>query len=177
MTAAVAAMACPEAHADHRPKYVIPGHPDVLVIIDGIDASGAVVTGDWGLGRARAGLRIDPGPIPMVPVYEPMPYYPGGGPAPRYGRHEVEPRRKAPRPAVSYSRSWSAGSDRTYVETYSPPVTSGGDAMNPEELHPQMGSSRREWGSADCRVKSHARCRAVPAWPHAARHHRHRAHY
>jgi hypothetical protein len=29
------------AHADHQPVIVVPGRPDVPVIIDGVDATGA----------------------------------------------------------------------------------------------------------------------------------------
>ena len=37
------------ARADHRPVIAVPGNPHVPVVVDGIDASFAVVTGEWGL--------------------------------------------------------------------------------------------------------------------------------
>ena len=35
--------------------FVIPGRPGVPIIINGVDASYAVVEGDWGLGKGNAG--------------------------------------------------------------------------------------------------------------------------
>ena len=37
--------------ADHAPAIAIPGNPDVPVIINGQNATGATVVGDWGLYR------------------------------------------------------------------------------------------------------------------------------
>ena len=62
---------------------VIPGRPGVPVIINGIDASYAVVEGDWGLARPGHGTITVIGgtPIRPNPVYEPRNSY-----HPRYGR-------------------------------------------------------------------------------------------
>lgn len=108
---------------------VIPGRPGVPVIINGVDASYAVVEGDFGLGK---GVHMQP------TVYggryvdvEPSVghYYPSLGHMPGYGRLEVEPPadRKLPHPAPSYNRSWSAQSappqaQQPQVPLYPPPV-------------------------------------------------------
>jgi hypothetical protein len=100
------------ALADSGPVIVIPGRPGVPIIINGIDASYAVVEGDWGLGK---GVHVQPtvyggryidGP-PNVGHY-----YPSAGHSPGYGRLEIEPpsNRKLPQAAESYYRSWSAQS-------------------------------------------------------------------
>ena len=91
---------------------VIPGRPGVPIIINGVDASYAVVEGDWGLERrvhvqptVYGGRYIDP--VPNVGHY-----YPSAGHAPGYGRLEIEPpaNRRLPKEAESYYRSWSAQS-------------------------------------------------------------------
>jgi hypothetical protein len=91
---------------------VIPGRPGVPVIINGVDASYAVVEGEWGLGQGNqvqptiyGGRYIDP--VPRVGHY-----YPSAGRMPGYGRLEVEPpaNRRLPQPAESYHESWSAQS-------------------------------------------------------------------
>src|SRR5258707_1302911 len=93
-------------------EIVIPGRVGVPVIINGVDASYAVVEGDWGLGKGThvqptiyGGRYIDP--VPHVGHY-----YPSAGHLPGYGRLEVEPppNRRLPRPAESYHQSWSAQS-------------------------------------------------------------------
>src|SRR3978361_229255 len=89
------------ALADSGPVIVIPGRPGVPIIINGVDASYAVVEGDWGLGK---GVHVQPtvyggryidGP-PNVGHY-----YPSAGQAPGYGRLEIEPpsNRRLPPPA------------------------------------------------------------------------------
>jgi len=93
-------------------EIVIPGRPGVPVIINGLDASYAVVEGDWGLGKGThvvptvyGGRYIDP--VPLVGHY-----YPSAGRMPGYGRLEIEPpaNRRLPQPAESYHQSWSAQS-------------------------------------------------------------------
>ena len=91
---------------------VIPGRHGVPIIINGVDASYAVVEGQWGLGRGDqvqptvyGGRYIDPAPNVGH-------YYPSAGHMPGYGRLEIEPpaNRKLPQEAESYYRSWSAQS-------------------------------------------------------------------
>ena len=93
-------------------EIVIPGRPGVPVIINGVDASYAVVEGEWGLGQGNqvqptiyGGRYIDP--VPRVGHY-----YPSAGRMPGYGRLEIEPpaNRRLPQPAESYHQSWSAQS-------------------------------------------------------------------
>src|SRR3954470_11429455 len=109
-------------------EIVIPGRPGVPIIINGVDASYAVVEGDWGLGKGThvqptvyGGRYID-GP-PNVGHY-----YPSAGHRPGYGRLEIEPpsNRKLPQAAESYYQSWSAQSappaPQPEVPFYPPPV-------------------------------------------------------
>jgi hypothetical protein len=100
------------ALADTAPVLVIPGRPGVPIIINGVDASYAVVEGDWGLAQrghvtptVYGGRFVDP--LPNVGHY-----YPTAGHRPGYGRLEIEPpaNRKLPQPAESYYQSWSAQS-------------------------------------------------------------------
>jgi hypothetical protein len=82
----------------------------VPIIINGIDASYAVVEGSFGLGMGNhieptiyGGRRVDPRPNVGH-------YYPSLGLTPGYGRSEMEPPadREMPQPAESYNRTWSS---------------------------------------------------------------------
>ncbi|MGJ4925895.1 hypothetical protein ACQR1I_11295 [Bradyrhizobium sp. HKCCYLS2038] len=109
-------------------EIVIPQRPGVPVVINGVDASYAVVEGQFGLGK---GHHIQPRVYGGRP-YDPEPYvghyYPSLGSKPGYGRMEIEPPadRKLPKPAESYSRSWGAESRMQPAEPevpmYPPPV-------------------------------------------------------
>ena len=121
---------------------VIPGRPGVPIIINGIDASYAVVEGEWGLGRGEqvqptiyGGRYVDLAPNVGH-------YYPSAGRVPGYGRLEIEPpaNRKLPRRAESYHQSWSAQSmqlpAQSEVPYYPPPVIfapQGGDLGMPHD--------------------------------------------
>jgi hypothetical protein len=117
------------AAADHGPVIVVPGRPDVPVIVNGRDVSGTVIEGDWGLYRpgsvAPAVIR-DFRPMSWgTPVSWGTPggrYFPANGRAPRYGRHEVEPpaNRILPPPAESFYQVWGSQSSPEPV-TISPP--------------------------------------------------------
>ncbi len=109
--------------SDNAPVFVVPGRPDVPVIINGRDASWGIVEGDWGLYR--------PGWMPPTvikpfccrrPPARPVPrYFPGTGHMPDYGRSEVDsPPKRRPRPAPSFHRSWHAESPNLPV-TIMPP--------------------------------------------------------
>ncbi|HWW47528.1 MAG TPA: hypothetical protein VNZ94_06795 [Xanthobacteraceae bacterium] len=99
------------ALADAGFSVVIPNRPDVPVVINGCDASYAVIESDWGLAK---NVHIQPtiyGCRP--PLARPVGhYYPSAGRVPGYGRHEIEPpaNRKLPPKAESFSRSWSVQS-------------------------------------------------------------------
>jgi hypothetical protein len=104
------------AYADSGPVIVIPSRPGVPVIINGQDASYAVVEGDWGLARPGAVpvTVIGGSPILPNPVYSPRnSYHPRYGRAPQRGRVEIEPPpdRELPEPAENFSREWSTSSD------------------------------------------------------------------
>jgi hypothetical protein len=127
------------ARADHAPAVVIPGRPFVPVIIQGRDASYAVVEGDWGLYRAGS---VSPTVIynPFLtphPIYGPPPahYYPQTGRKPRVGRLEKEPpaNRPLPPPAESYHREWGVQSQPGPVTEY-PPFDPPPVILAPQEL-------------------------------------------
>lgn len=116
------------AFAESGFAVVIPGRPDVPIIINGIDASYAVVEGDWGLGK---GIHVQPtiyGGRPIDPRPRVGHYFPSLGGTPGYGRLEVEPpaNRRLPRPAESYHQSWSAQS--------APPVAQPPVPMDPPQV-------------------------------------------
>jgi hypothetical protein len=136
------------ALADSGAVIVIPGRAGVPVIINGIDASYAVVEGDWGLGK---GVHVQP-TVYGGRVVDPMPnvghYYPTAGRLPGYGRVEIEPpaNRKLPQPAESYHQSWSSQStmQKPEVPLYPPPViaappygTPQNPAVPPQEFQPR----------------------------------------
>jgi hypothetical protein len=106
-------------------EIVIPGKPGVPVIINGVDASYAVVEGDWGLGK---GVHVQPtvyGGRYIDPVPNVGHYYPSAGHMPGYGRLEIQPpaNRRLPPEAESYYRSWSAQSTpQLEIPTNPPPV-------------------------------------------------------
>ncbi len=131
------------ALADSAPVLVIPGRPGVPIIINGVDASYAVVEGDWGLSKnvhvtptVYGGRYVDP--TPHVGHY-----YPSAGHRPGYGRLEIEPpaNRRLPQPAESYHQSWSAQSTpqppQPEVPFYPPPIIvapQGGDGGAPQDF-------------------------------------------
>jgi hypothetical protein len=113
------------AFASEGFEIVIPGRPGVPVIINGVDASYAVIEGDWGLGKnvqvqptIYGGRYVDP--VPHVGHY-----YPSAGHMPGYGRLEIEPpaNRRLPQPAESFHQSWSAQSTpQLEIPANPPPV-------------------------------------------------------
>src|SRR3954463_4605466 len=112
------ALAPASVRADSGPVIVIPSRPGIPVVINGRDASYAVVEGDWGLSRPGAVPVTVIGASPVMPndVYRRRnSYIPRYGRAPERGRYEVEPAadRALPEPSESFSRSWSTSSDPT----------------------------------------------------------------
>jgi hypothetical protein len=116
------------ASANDGFSIVIPGRAGVPIIINGVDASWAVVESDWGLAKnvhiqptVYGGRVVDLGP----PVGH---YYPSAGHMPGYGRLEIQPsaNRKLPQPAQSYHKSWSVHSAQQPAQNdvpyYPPPV-------------------------------------------------------
>src|SRR4051812_26179680 len=127
--AGFAALATAPARAEGEgPVIVIPSRPGVPVVINGRDASYAVVEGDWGLSRPGAVPVTVIGGSPILPnaVYtQRHSYHPKYGRAPERGRMELEPAadRALPDPAESFSRSWSTSSDMTAPATIVDPAT------------------------------------------------------
>jgi len=126
--AAVAVFASAPARADSGPVIVIPSRPGIPVVINGRDASYAVVEGDWGLSRPGAGAVTVIGGMPVLPnsVYTRRnSYHPKYGRAPLRGRNEIEPAadRALPDPAEDFSRSWSTSSDMAAPATITDPAT------------------------------------------------------
>ena len=116
------------ASANDGFSIVIPGRAGVPIIINGVDASWAVVESDWGLAKnvhiqptVYGGRVVDLGP----PVGH---YYPSAGHMPGYGRLEIQPSadRKLPQPAQSYHKSWSVQSAQQPAQNdvpyYPPPL-------------------------------------------------------
>ena len=117
---------------------VIPGRPGVPIIINGVDASYAVVEGDWGLAK---GVHVQPtvyGGRAVDPEPNVGHYYPSLGRKPGYGRLEIEPpaNRILPPPAESFHQSWSAAS--------TPPKKAG----SPSRETRRPGGRRSEAGIA-----------------------------
>jgi hypothetical protein len=133
-------LGAPAAHAADAPAIVIPGRPDVPVIINGVDVSYAVVEGDWGLDRPGAVAPTIIG-VPAV-VLEPRrrrSYLPMTGEAPERGRYEIEPSptRLRPRPAPSFYRE-------RWTESKPTPATQDAPYAVPEVyVAPQITSPRR----------------------------------
>ena len=126
--AGFAAFAPTPARADGGPVIVIPSRPGIPVVINGRDASYAVVEGDWGLSRPGAGVVTVIGGMPVLPnsVYTRRnSYHPKYGRAPLRGRNEIEPAadRALPDPAEDFSRSWSTSSDMAAPATITDPAT------------------------------------------------------
>ena len=67
------------AHAASEPVIVVPGRPGVPVIINGVDATAAVVYGDWGLFRPGAPVVIEGRTWPPAWGPEPPHYFPATG--------------------------------------------------------------------------------------------------
>jgi hypothetical protein len=112
-----------EAHADNQPVVVVPGRPGVPVIINGVDATGAVVYGDWGLYRPGGAVVIEggiwpPGVLALFP--EPPHYFPATGRTPAYGRKEIDPGPHRRGLAPEYHKSWQIESQPGPVTEYPP---------------------------------------------------------
>ena len=112
----------PAPCADSGPVIVLPGRHGPPVLMNGVDVTGAVIEGDFGLYRPH---MVNPVviPAPFVPplFFYPGPYvlprygegyFPASGRSPGYGRREIEPPvdRRLPPPAQSFRRSWSSQS-------------------------------------------------------------------
>jgi hypothetical protein len=113
-------------HADHGPVLVVPSRAGQPVMINGRDASYAVIEGDWGLNRPGAGPFTVIYPPPRILAPSDYGYYPHTGKRPRAGRLEIEPpaNRVLPRPAQSFHRVWSVGPEAEPVAEplpYDPP--------------------------------------------------------
>src|ERR1700684_316163 len=100
------ALSALSALAQGGPEIVIPGRPDVPILINGIDISWAVIEGDLGLSRPGQQTptiiyRLRGSPY-VRETFGPG-YFPRDGKRPGYGRLEVEPprNRRLPPPAPS----------------------------------------------------------------------------
>lgn len=106
---------------DTGPVVVIPSRAGVPIIIEGVDASFAVVEGDWGLGKS---VHVAPVVYGGWPASMPRPaggYFPRTGRPPGYGRYEINTAPRALPGAPSYYRSWSTESPRGYEQGFVPP--------------------------------------------------------
>jgi hypothetical protein len=133
------------AQAQRAPVIVVPGRAGVPVMLWGQDVSGAVIEGEFGLDRpGHMPITVTP---PVGPFYagvppEPPPggYYPTTGTRPRVGRQEVQPPpdRPPPRPAESFSRSWS-------TESPNLPATIPPENPPPVIVAPQIYQQQQPW--------------------------------
>jgi len=149
LTAILLTVTASPAFAQREPEIVIPGRPDVPVIINGVDASWGIVEGEFGLDR--------PGLVAPTVIYRPLQvsvpysvpgYFPRDNRKPGYGRLEVIPPPGAPKPppAPSYFRSWSSQSAPGPVTdyppypappiVYAPTIEPNQDQKRPHHHHP-----------------------------------------
>jgi len=110
MTLAILIGTSAAALADTGPLIVIPGRAGVPVMINGRDASYAIVEGEWGLAKHFKNADRVYGGWDRYIGREVGHYYPTAGRTPGYGRLEIEPAHRKPQEAESYHRSWSAQS-------------------------------------------------------------------
>jgi len=116
--------AVPAAGGDASPVIVVPGKLGVPVIINGVDVTGAIVYGEWGLSQPGHGQIIIEGGMPAPRQAWRGSYFPATGQPPTYGRDEVEPPPRK-RPSTDFHQSWSAGSENapaTEQPTVEPPT-------------------------------------------------------
>lgn len=104
----VVIMAALPAWAQNEPVIVVPGRPGVPVMMYGVDVSGAVIEGEFGLNRPG---QVAPTVImpyasqALFPV--PGAYFPRSGQQPRTGRLEViPPNRRGPQTGEPFFRAW-----------------------------------------------------------------------
>jgi hypothetical protein len=147
LASALAVMAAmPTARAgDEGPVIVIPSRPGIPIVINGRDASYAVVEGDWGLARPGHTAVTVIGGAPLTPSFvytERNPYHPRYGMPPPRGRNEIEPPpdRALPDPAEPFSRVWSTVPDAQPVRVAPPRQRpQPADTPDPEALDMDMG--------------------------------------
>jgi len=95
---ALLAVSATPALAQREPEIVIPGRPDVPVIINGVDASWGIVEGEFGLFRPGHPVTVITRPLVVsMPVTVPG-YFPSSGRRPGYGRLEIIPPPNRPKP-------------------------------------------------------------------------------
>jgi hypothetical protein len=145
------------AASDSGFVIVIPGRPGVPIMINGVDASYAVVEGDWGLAR---GIQVQP-TIYGGRAVDPEPhvghYYPSSGKIPGYGRLEIEPAGR-PKPAEAFHQSWSANSSSAQppeppVPPYPPPIITA---------PPNLGGGFQNFADPPHGFKDHKQGRSRP---------------
>jgi hypothetical protein len=117
--AGVVLAAVPARAGDSGPVIALPGKPGVPVIINGVDATGALVYGDWGLYRPGGIVIIDGGAWAAPFEWSPH-YFPATGRTPAYGRKEVDLHSSRPHIAPPYHKSWSVESQPGPVTEYPP---------------------------------------------------------
>jgi hypothetical protein len=108
------------ARAQSGPVIVVPGKVGIPVTINGVVVDGAVVYGDWGLGRNGGPQIIIDGPVGAIENWDSRGYYPSMGHAPRVGRLEIEPPAR-PRHNTNFYREWGTGSNMEAPVTEYPP--------------------------------------------------------
>jgi hypothetical protein len=147
------------------PEIVVPGRPDVPVLIDGVDVSWSIIESDFGLDRP---IGLTPivvyRPFVVTPRYSvrrpfvyrasvaPGPhYFPSSGERPRYGRLEVvpPPDRSLPAPAPSYRQGWSSRSSDGPATDYSSFAQPGSFADHGRRLWRRKRSTKPQLSEPD----------------------------
>lgn len=134
----IAAAAVGTARAQNEPVIVVPGRPGVPVMMYGVDVSGAVIEGEFGLNRPGqvAPTVIMPYVSPGV-FAAPGAYFPSTGHQPAYGRLEViPPNRRGPQTGAPYFHTWG-------VESMPTPATSPTDNPPTVIVTPGAGPEQR----------------------------------
>jgi hypothetical protein len=136
---ALAGVGADTVRADHEPVIAVPGRRDVPVLINGQNATGAVVIGDWGLYRpGHMGVTI----IRRRPWYAPG-YY---RPAVRRYRRVARPCRC--KPAKTVRKAAVAPGRRHYFPGgMTPPRLGRVEVDRPPRPQPQAESFSRSWSA------------------------------
>jgi hypothetical protein len=145
VTACALIAAIPAAHADHAPAIVVPGKRGIPVIINGHDASGAVVIGDWGLYRPG---HMAPVVIYRQPLAMPRHYYPSYAVRRTYVVRKAVSRRRHARVSVVPRKVVARpGFVHFFPGGTSPPKLGRVEGDGPFEKPPPAESFSRSWST------------------------------
>jgi len=122
-----------QAQADSAPVIAVPGHLGVPVIINGIDATGAEVFGDWGLSRPGHGSLIIEGGTPTPLRRPPLRYFPTSS---SVSDPDARPPKATPSPSRATSPPARPGASTDFHQSWSVGPAPMGDAAPPPIVVP-----------------------------------------